>query len=140
MAAISGDVNPNEALTALAREGSTLYTMDAARQLRAVDVSGLDMVGRGSLALPAGGGQLFVTGGIAYAAAGLLYALATVLLAGVRVSIDPAFGAAYLLAPIAAVVIAGASLSGIFDPHLLIRTNSLRRCERCSPMNFSDPG
>jgi ribose transport system permease protein len=41
-----------------------------------------------------------------------LYGVATVLLAGVRVSIDPAFGAAYLLAPIAAVVIAGASLSG----------------------------
>ena len=48
----------------------------------------------------------------AYTAAGVLYAVATVLLAGVRVSIDPAFGAAYLLAPIAAVVIAGASLSG----------------------------
>ena len=49
---------------------------------------------------------------LAYTAAGTLYALATVLLAGVRISIDPAFGAAYLLAPIAAVVIAGASLSG----------------------------
>jgi ribose transport system permease protein len=49
---------------------------------------------------------------VAYTAAGILYAGATVLLAGVRVSIDPAFGAAYLLAPIAAVVIAGASLSG----------------------------
>ena len=48
----------------------------------------------------------------AYTAAGTLYALAAVMLAGVRVSIDPAFGAAYLLAPIAAVVIAGASLSG----------------------------
>jgi ribose transport system permease protein len=48
----------------------------------------------------------------AYTAAGTLYALAAVLLAGVRVSIDPAFGASYLLAPIAAVVIAGASLSG----------------------------
>jgi ribose transport system permease protein len=48
----------------------------------------------------------------AYTAAGLLYAIATVLLAGVRISIDPAFGSAYLLAPIAAVVIAGASLSG----------------------------
>jgi ribose transport system permease protein len=35
-----------------------------------------------------------------------------VLLAGVRISVDPSFGAAYLLAPIAAVVIAGASLSG----------------------------
>jgi ribose transport system permease protein len=49
---------------------------------------------------------------LAYTTAGLLYAGATVLLAGVRVSIDPAFGAAYLLAPVAAVVIAGASLSG----------------------------
>jgi ribose transport system permease protein len=48
----------------------------------------------------------------AYTAAGFLYAVAAVLLAGVRISIDPAFGAAYLLAPIAAVVIAGASLSG----------------------------
>jgi ribose transport system permease protein len=48
----------------------------------------------------------------AYAAAGTLYALAAVLLAGVRISVDPSFGAEYLLAPIAAVVIAGASLSG----------------------------
>jgi ribose transport system permease protein len=48
----------------------------------------------------------------AYTAAGVLYACAAALLAGVRVSIDPAFGAEYLLAPIAAVVIAGASLSG----------------------------
>jgi ribose transport system permease protein len=48
----------------------------------------------------------------AYTAAGLFYAIATALLAGVRISVDPAFGAAYLLAPIAAVIIAGASLSG----------------------------
>jgi ribose transport system permease protein len=48
----------------------------------------------------------------AYVAAGTLYAGAAVLLAGVRISIDPAFGAEYLLAPIAAVVIAGASLAG----------------------------
>ncbi|HEX5584291.1 ABC transporter permease [Gaiella sp.] len=48
----------------------------------------------------------------AYVAAGTLYGVAAVLLAGFRISIDPAFGAAYLLAPIAAVVIAGASLSG----------------------------
>jgi ribose/xylose/arabinose/galactoside ABC-type transport system permease subunit len=34
------------------------------------------------------------------------------LLAGVRISIDPAFGQAYLLAPIAVVVLAGAALSG----------------------------
>jgi ribose transport system permease protein len=49
---------------------------------------------------------------VAYTAAGVLYGGAAVLLAGVRISVDPAFGAAYLLAPIAAVVIAGASLSG----------------------------
>lgn len=48
----------------------------------------------------------------AYVVAGLLYATAAILLAGVRISIDPAFGAEYLLAPIAAVVIAGASLAG----------------------------
>jgi len=48
----------------------------------------------------------------AYTAAGALYAVAAILLAGVRVTIDPAFGAAYLLLPIAAVVIAGAALSG----------------------------
>src|SRR5919197_904614 len=48
----------------------------------------------------------------AYVCAGTLYAVAAVLLAGVRISIDPAFGAEYLLAPIAAVVIAGASLAG----------------------------
>ena len=49
---------------------------------------------------------------LAYTFAGTLYAVAAILLAGVRISIDPAFGSAYLLAPIAAVVIAGASLSG----------------------------
>jgi ribose/xylose/arabinose/galactoside ABC-type transport system permease subunit len=48
----------------------------------------------------------------AYTAAGVLYAVASILLAGVRISIDPAFGASYLLAPIAAVVLAGAALSG----------------------------
>ena len=48
----------------------------------------------------------------AYTAAGSLYGVAAILLAGVRISIDPAFGASYLLAPIAAVVLAGAALSG----------------------------
>jgi ribose transport system permease protein len=48
----------------------------------------------------------------AYTAAGALYAGAAILLAGVRITIDPAFGASYLLAPIAAVVLAGAALSG----------------------------
>jgi ribose transport system permease protein len=49
---------------------------------------------------------------LAYTIAGAFYAVAAILLAGVRISVDPAFGGAYLLAPIAAVVIAGASLSG----------------------------
>jgi ribose transport system permease protein len=48
----------------------------------------------------------------AYTAAGALYGAAAILLAGIRVSIDPAFGDRYLLAPIAAVVLAGAALSG----------------------------
>jgi ribose transport system permease protein len=49
---------------------------------------------------------------LAYTAAGALYATAAVLLASVRGSVDSAFGADYLLAPIAAVVIAGASFAG----------------------------
>jgi len=49
---------------------------------------------------------------LAYSAAGMLYAVAAVLLAGISISIDPSFGSAFLLAPIAAVVIAGASLAG----------------------------
>jgi ribose transport system permease protein len=48
----------------------------------------------------------------AYTAAGFLYACAAILFAAKSISIDPAFGTDYLLAPIAAVVIAGASLSG----------------------------
>src|SRR4029453_17759304 len=48
----------------------------------------------------------------AYTAAGALYGMAAILLAGIRINIDPAFGAGYLLLPIAAVVIAGASFSG----------------------------
>jgi len=49
---------------------------------------------------------------LAYTAAGALYAVAAILLASVRTSIDPAFGSAYLLAPIAAGVSGGAALSG----------------------------
>jgi hypothetical protein len=56
-------------ITGLAREGSFLYTMDSALRLRALDLSGGLMVARGSLVMPAGGGKLFVGGGIAYAAA-----------------------------------------------------------------------
>ena len=37
----------------------------------------------------------------AYTAAGILYGVAAVLLAGIRINVDPGFGAAYLLAPIA---------------------------------------
>jgi ribose transport system permease protein len=48
----------------------------------------------------------------AYTAAGMLYGVAAVLLVGLRIAVDPAFGSDYLLAPIAAVVIAGAALSG----------------------------
>ncbi|HZQ65337.1 MAG TPA: ABC transporter permease [Gaiellaceae bacterium] len=48
----------------------------------------------------------------AYTAAGILYGSAAILLAGIRINVDPGFGAAYLLSPIAAVVIAGASLAG----------------------------
>jgi ribose transport system permease protein len=48
----------------------------------------------------------------AYTAAGALYGVAAILLAGVRITIDPAFGASYLLSPIAVVVLAGAALSG----------------------------
>jgi ribose transport system permease protein len=48
----------------------------------------------------------------AYTAAGILYGTAAILLAGIRINVDPGFGAAYLLSPIAAVVIAGASLAG----------------------------
>ncbi len=48
----------------------------------------------------------------AYTAAGVLYGSAAILLAGIRINFDPNFGSAYLLAPIAAVVIAGASLAG----------------------------
>jgi sugar lactone lactonase YvrE len=57
-------------LTALAGEGTTLYTVDRQNTLRAVDVSGPQMVARGSLALPAGGGGLFVGNGIAFVGAG----------------------------------------------------------------------
>jgi len=48
----------------------------------------------------------------AYTIAGALYAAAAVLLAAERGSIDSSFGSEYLLAPVAAVVIGGASLAG----------------------------
>src|SRR4029078_13630367 len=63
----------------------------------------------------------------AYTAAGARYGVAAVLLAGLRISIAPAFGASYLLAPIAAVVIAGAALSGGLASATLTRVAALAR-------------
>ncbi len=58
-------------LTGLAREGRTLFTMDVARTLRAVDISGDSMVAGDSLDVGAGGGgEIFVGGGIAYVTQG----------------------------------------------------------------------
>ena len=56
------------AITGIAREGTYLYTMDANRNLRAIDLGGVEMLAKGSLQLPDGGGKLFVGNGIAYAA------------------------------------------------------------------------
>src|SRR5437867_12911153 len=57
---------PGTLLTGLAREGTMLYTMDSAKTLRAVDISGLDMVARGFVTMPNGAGKLFVGNHIAY--------------------------------------------------------------------------
>jgi hypothetical protein len=62
--ALSG--NP---FTSLAREGSFLYAVDTGGILRAVNMGSAGMVARGSLALPAFGGKLFVGNGIAYVGA-----------------------------------------------------------------------
>jgi hypothetical protein len=59
------------ALTDLAVDGGYLYTMDASRTLRIVDLGDpLKMVVVGSLAMSVGGGQLTVAAGVAYIAAG----------------------------------------------------------------------
>ena len=55
-------------ITGLAAEGLFLYTMDANRVLRVIDISDGGMVGRGLLTMPAGGGKLFVGNGTAYVA------------------------------------------------------------------------
>ena len=57
-------------VNALARDGTTLYALDASHTLRAIDLSGLSMSVLGSLSLPAGSGKLFVGNGIAYVGAG----------------------------------------------------------------------
>jgi hypothetical protein len=50
-------------ITGLARERSMLYAMDAGKLLRAIDISSGQMALRGSLTMPAGGGNLYVAGG-----------------------------------------------------------------------------
>ena len=57
------------ALTGLAREGTALYTMDAADVLHVIDLGGFTMAARGAITLPAGGGRLSVNNGVVYAAA-----------------------------------------------------------------------
>jgi len=56
-------------ITGLCRDGSTIYSMDANRLLRAIDVSSFSMINVGSLAMPQGGGSVFVGNGIAYVSA-----------------------------------------------------------------------
>ena len=56
-------------ITALAREGAMLYTTDSANVLRTIDVASVNMILKGTLAMPAGGGALSVANGIAYVGA-----------------------------------------------------------------------
>ena len=60
---------PGGLIAGLTREGALLYTMDAGRVLRVIDVSNGTMVARGSLTLPHGAGKIFAGNGIIYAAA-----------------------------------------------------------------------
>jgi hypothetical protein len=57
-------------ITGLACEGLFLYTMDSSRMLRAISLIDGTLTALGSLAMPAGGGKLFVGDGIAYVAGG----------------------------------------------------------------------
>ena len=56
------------AITGLGCEGQFLYTMDANRVLRVIDISGGDLRLRGSITLTHGGGRIFVGGSVAYVA------------------------------------------------------------------------
>jgi hypothetical protein len=59
-------------ITAMARDGTTLYTMDASNTLRVIDLSSGSMVSKGSLTLSYGGSngdRIFVAGGVAYVGA-----------------------------------------------------------------------
>ena len=57
------------AITGLARDGLTLYSMDANHVLRVVDISGSAMTAKGSLTLDNGGGSIFAGGGVVYVSA-----------------------------------------------------------------------
>jgi hypothetical protein len=67
---LSVGANP---ITGLALDGSFLYTMDTGASLQVIDISGLFMVARGAVSLPAGRGKLFVGNGIAFIAAESLF-------------------------------------------------------------------
>jgi hypothetical protein len=54
-------------ITDIVTEGSTIYTMDPGRNLHTITLDNLVMTPRASLAVPDGGGRLFVTDGIVYA-------------------------------------------------------------------------
>ena len=59
-------------IVALANEGLFLYSIDANRVLRAIDITDAgSMLARGSMTLPAAGMKLVVGNGIAYVAAGV---------------------------------------------------------------------
>jgi methionine-rich copper-binding protein CopC len=59
-------VGATNVITALARDGTTLYALDASRALHAIDISGLLMTVLGGIGVPAGTGNVFVGNGIAY--------------------------------------------------------------------------
>ena len=56
-------------LTGLAIEGTSVFVMDTANVLHAVDIGGAQMVEHGSVTMPQGGGKLFVNNNVAYVAA-----------------------------------------------------------------------
>lgn len=71
---VTGELNERVSLggsttTGMAVEGLFLYTMDSGGRLRALDLSSGAIVPRGSLAMPSGGGRIFVGNGIAYCGA-----------------------------------------------------------------------
>ena len=101
-------------ITGLSRDGSMLYTMDAAKRLTIVDASNFLMVKRGSVTLPEGGGSLFVSNGTAYAAAATRFAGGYVTAnvsnpdAPTSYPVDPAYAAP----PIPSLPSAGIGLNG----------------------------